>query len=612
MISKLSTLGRRQPFIRKTFSSSARQLPIQPNLSSSSFASRHGHILQRTSQSLQKMKKIIPLSAGILLWQLRDNMAFCQVSLPVDLEDEGGGGGGGIARGLAASLIEKEKKKSQTLWERLMEKLRWLFQLFSRCVHLLFNYSPALISSPALLLPSASLREHWWTLLVSCIRSGGPCGVKFAQWLSTRPDLFPADLCRRLQALQSYECSRPLSLEAVRAVLSENLGSNWSEELSVDVDSEGRPIVLGEGAVAQVLRGELRLSLSPTAASKRAVAIKLIRPEVEESIKADLSLILMAIRTLELVLPRLNNLALGDSIEQFQEGLLKQLDMQEEARNLHRFRQNFFNDKTNKKAEITFPEPIPGLVGPKVLVEGLESGPMLRDFVESSSEEDKRILAKLALQAIFQMTFLDSFVHADLHPGNILCYGLGKGKGKDLLDSSFEEFDEEGKKSRGGGLMGKLKDIGSKSRASPASASPPVTPHLCFLDAGLTVELTEEDQNNMVELSHAIALNDGEKAARLLIEKSRTPERVIDAAGFTSGVKKVVQEVTESRLHIGKVDLAHVAGQTLQLCHRHNVKADAHFVRLLIALGVAEGIVRKLDPELWDVCAALEYVEMLK
>eukprot|EP00981_Chlorochromonas_danica_P012121 scaffold4505_cov165-Ochromonas_danica.AAC.11 len=197
------------------------------------------------------MKKIIPLSAGILLWQLRDNMAFCQVSLPVDLEDEGGGGGGGIARGLAASLIEKEKKKSQTLWERLMEKLRWLFQLFSRCVHLLFNYSPALISSPALLLPSASLREHWWTLLVSCIRSGGPCGVKFAQWLSTRPDLFPADLCRRLQALQSYECSRPLSLEAVRAVLSENLGSNWSEELSVDVDSEGRPIVLGEGAVAQ-------------------------------------------------------------------------------------------------------------------------------------------------------------------------------------------------------------------------------------------------------------------------------------------------------------------------------------------------------------------------
>jgi hypothetical protein len=44
----------------------------------------------------------------------------------------------------------------------------------------------------------------WWNILRDSIRRSGPCTTKFAQWLATRPDLFPLFICENLQVGMNF------------------------------------------------------------------------------------------------------------------------------------------------------------------------------------------------------------------------------------------------------------------------------------------------------------------------------------------------------------------------------------------------------------------------
>lgn len=77
---------------------------------------------------------------------------------------------------------------------------------------------------------------------------------------------------------------------------------------------------------------------------------------------------------------------------------------------------------------------------------------------------------------------VDNFVHADMHPGNILVrVSQGKTSAKPLF----------------------------KSR-----------PHVIFLDVGMTAELSKKDRNNVLEFFKAVALQDGRNAAEYTLRLS--------------------------------------------------------------------------------------------
>ncbi|KAL2469988.1 Protein kinase superfamily protein [Abeliophyllum distichum] len=83
-----------------------------------------------------------------------------------------------------------------------------------------------------------------------------------------------------------------------------------------------------------------------------------------------------------------------------------------------------------------------------------------------------------------QLIFLlvDNFLHADMHPGNIL---VRVSQGKTLAKSLF------------------------KSR-----------PHVIFLDVGMTAELSKKDRNNLLEFFKAVALQDGRTAAEYTLRST--------------------------------------------------------------------------------------------
>lgn len=49
----------------------------------------------------------------------------------------------------------------------------------------------------------------------------------------------------------------------------------------------------------------------------------------------------------------------------------------------------------------------------------LQHGVPIRDYL-TSDEETKLKLSEIGMHAVFKMVFMDNFVHADLHPGNML------------------------------------------------------------------------------------------------------------------------------------------------------------------------------------------------
>jgi hypothetical protein len=158
---------------------------------------------------------------------------------------------------------------------RLLDrKLKNMIMVIIRCIHLMYYFSPAICTSPLLLQKDGDVSKWWWALLRDCIRKSGPFSTKLAQWISTRPDLFPLSLCKNFDDLQSNASMHSWTDTEKALILA--FGDNWKNILQIDeeirLDRRTRsfkPVVLGSGCVAQVLRGQL---------DGRPVAIKIIHP----------------------------------------------------------------------------------------------------------------------------------------------------------------------------------------------------------------------------------------------------------------------------------------------------------------------------------------------
>nr|GEY09298.1 probable serine/threonine-protein kinase abkC [Tanacetum cinerariifolium] len=203
-------------------------------------------------------------------------------------------------------------------------------------------------------------------------------------------------------------------------------------------------------------------------------AVKVRHPGVGESIKRDFEIINMAAKMSRFI-PTLKWLRLEDSVQQFGVFMLSQVDLAREASNLSRFIYNFRSWK-----DVSFPKPIYPLVHPAVLVESFEQGESVVHYLDElqGHERLKSSLAHIGTHALLKMLLVDNFIHADMHPGNI------------LVRTARKRF--------------------FKSK-----------PHLVFLDVGMTAELSQNDRANLLSFFKAVARRDGDTAARATLRLSK-------------------------------------------------------------------------------------------
>lgn len=325
-----------------------------------------------------------------------------------------------------SNAVAASQLKQQTLIHQIKKQLEYYWLLLTRWFTLLFTYSPAVVSSPVLLYGDEKAVQQWWDLFKQCILSSGPCSIKFAQWISTRPDLFPKEICQQFQHLQSNKVVPPWS--SIEPVLRRDYGEHWMNLLNLEYDVQTKqPVVIGGGCVAQVLKGRVKVLSNPhdihSPPIEKEVAIKITHPGVKQSIVADIELMRTISSTLEYWIPSIKQVSLCDSVEEFAKIMIEQVDMVFEARALDTFRQNFNKMDSSTKFmnmimhqstgyNVIFPEPIFEYTTEDVLVETYEEGVLIRDYIKVCAEKEKKLIAKIGLDAIFKMIFLDNFIHA--------------------------------------------------------------------------------------------------------------------------------------------------------------------------------------------------------
>lgn len=204
-----------------------------------------------------------------------------------------------------------------------------------------------------------------WDYCMWSIQLLGPTFVKLAQWASTRPDLYPPALIKRLESLQD-DVKVNYSMDTVERTLTEAFGPNWKDIIEV----EGQP--LGAGCVAQVFKGTLK---DTKAKSSQKVAIKLIHPHVEKMIQTDMELLGFFANFIDRF-PSLEILSLGETCREYCNMMNAQLDLRLEASNLSEFSAKFANDPW-----AAFPTPIDGFVTRNVLIETLMEGSSIANFM---------------------------------------------------------------------------------------------------------------------------------------------------------------------------------------------------------------------------------------
>ena len=252
-----------------------------------------------------------------------------------------------------------------------------------------------------------NLEEYTWRYLIWAVGRLGPCFVKFAQWASTRPDLFPPALVDHLVRLQD-DVPAHYPIEMTYNTLRIAFGEHWRERLELD---GSKP--LGAGSVAQVFRGQLKTE----GGGWQEVAVKLIHPHVEKLVEIDMELLRMFANFIDRF-PSLEILSLGETLRQFSEVMHRQLDLTVEATNL-----DYFNKKFEHDSWAVFPKPVKGFVTKNVLVETLMAGKPIAHFMNMAANAGdatyqlKMKLSDLGCRLVLKMVFFDNFVHGDLHPG---------------------------------------------------------------------------------------------------------------------------------------------------------------------------------------------------
>ncbi|KAM0943922.1 putative ABC-type Cd(2+) transporter [Dioscorea sansibarensis] len=426
--------------------------------------------------------------------------------------------------------------------------------LFFRISYLTILFSPLLAMAPFVDMFGIKFRNTWLRLVHHTLEAAGPAFIKWGQWAATRPDLFPNDLCMELAKLHSKAPSHSFAYSKC------SIEKAFGRKLT-DIFENFEETPVASGSIAQVHRASLRFRYPGQRLKKPIeVAVKVRHPGVGESIRRDFVIINLVAKISQFI-PALNWLRLDESVRQFAVFMMSQVDLAREAVHLNRFIYNF-----RKSKNVSFPRPLYPLVHPAVLVETFEKGESVSEYIDDPrlNNHIKRDLARIGTDALLKMLLVDNFVHADMHPGNILVR-----------------------------IPQKRKSTRRLFRAKP---------HVILLDVGMTVELCNSDRLNLLEFFKAVALRDGRTAAECTLRLSKR-QNCPNPLAFIEDLDRIF-----TFWGTPQGDIFHPVEcmqQLLEQVRRHKVNIDGNICTVMVTIMVLEGWQQKLDPN-FDIMRTLK------
>ncbi|KAF1987203.1 putative ubiquinone biosynthesis protein [Aulographum hederae CBS 113979] len=520
------------------------------------------------------------------------------------------------------------------IWEPICTGLRFL--------HLVVIFVPVIVTIPVIWIGKRQKDKDdertgtiwWYGFLVASMERAGAAFIKLGQWAASRTDIFPTEMCIIMSSLHSHAPAH--SLAKTKKIVEKAFGGRKFE----DIFEEFQEKPLGVGAIAQVYKAKLKPDLAapgqtagdePENLSERVmknvnvaikstparvpstyVAIKVLHPKVERIVRRDLR-IMGFFASIINAIPTMEWLSFPDEVAQFGEMMRLQLDLRIESANLSIFRKNF-----KSRTTAWFPYPYSDYTTRQVLVEEFATGIPLEHFLENGGGVFQKEIADEGLDAFLHMVLIDNFIHADLHPGNIMVRfykphqldvpRIEWKKSKDMkkIDNSVDVTEEvlqrlrpfKKKPKEWKDQLKKLDDEGYR-------------PQLIFIDTGLVTELNELNRKNFLDLFKAVAEFDGYKAGHLMVERCRQPDAVIDKEVFALRMQHLVLGVKSRTFALGNIKIGDILNEVLSMVRGHHVRLEGDFVNVVLSILLLEGIGRSLNPEMDLFAGALPILRQL-
>jgi len=229
--------------------------------------------------------------------------------------------------------------------------------------------------------------------------------IKLGQFLSIRVDVLPLEVTSELAGLQDEVPAE--RLPDIQAVIESEYGQPLDR-----VFARFTPEPLAAASLAQVHRARLLTG--------DEVAVKVQRPRIESIVETDLQAIRTTTRWLKRYGPIRRRVDLDRLYEEFSRTTRNELDFVAEGENAERFAQNFADDPG-----VRIPRIYAASSTRRVLImENMIGFKVTDSQALAAAGIDQQEVARRLFDTYLRQVFVDNFVHADPHPGNLFIQPL--------------------------------------------------------------------------------------------------------------------------------------------------------------------------------------------
>ncbi|MCX5744766.1 MAG: AarF/UbiB family protein [Proteobacteria bacterium] len=346
----------------------------------------------------------------------------------------------------------------------------------------------------------------------------GATFIKIGQVMSSRHDLFAPGVIAELQVLQDRV--PPFAFHHVRALIERELGGplgTWFREFS--------PMPVAAGSVAQVHRAVLHTG--------EEVAVKVLRPDVLTQARRDGRILMWLSHLSHTVSARARTANVVGHVRNLVAGILAQTDLRRERHSYARFRRNFADT-----AGLRFPRVHSQLTTRCVLTMEFIYGVRVEDAHVDHLPQVSRVIRNM----FFAMCFDHGFVHADLHPGNVLVGPTGE---------------------------------------------------VIVLDVGMVKRLSRTLLAQIVDFTRCLAMGSGHD----LVAHLQQYHRYLDGTDWAAVEVDATAFIRHLRFRpIAELELSTIISELFTIARKHRIRPMPEVTLVLLGMVTTEGMAKRLDP----------------
>lgn len=364
--------------------------------------------------------------------------------------------------------------------------------------------------------------------LSAALTSLGPSYIKLGQFLATRDDVVGRDIAEDLARLQDK--LPPFSMHEAEKTVREQLGASVAD-LFVRFD---QPVAAA--SIAQVHKA----IVEDEDGNERPVAVKVLRPGVEQRFRKDLDSYRFAARMIEKFHKPSRRLRPTAVVDTLARSVAIEMDLRMEAAAISEMAENTANDEGFRVPAVDWSRS-----SQRVLTLDWVDGIPLSDHAAlEKAGHNLNELGTSLIRSFLRHAMRDGFFHADMHPGNLF-------------------VDKDGS--------------------------------IVAVDFGIMGRLGPMERRFLAEILHGFITRNYKRVSEVHFEAGYVPRRQ-SVEMFAQALRAIGEPLMDRTAD--EISMAHLLGQLFQYTEVFDMQTQPQLLLLQKTMVVVEGVARQLDPQL--------------